>query len=589
MSAISELDAFLSTIESAEKLDVLPKAFRESYKYCWRIPISVDRQDFILLLLIDFAFPYSQPKVAIENGPKILDWPHLENNGMLCLLQEEETVNWKQPVSVTRHVLAKACQLIEQSLSGNFSTEFREEFISYWRLACVGGKHTAISLVEPSGPTRKISICQVDKEYFFGENDEELSNWIENRFGKKQNISISKTWLIWRKEPWVPAEYPHKSTDIFDLLMSTDDVDAETILDFMTNGYLLLVGSPTSNGNCFASVKHIPPKKQKQGPGRSGADPISKGFRKSISLDVVIRRATGSGSKIERISVERADHWWIHGRDQDHHAQALKNKSVCVVGLGSLGSEVMLMLARSGVGTLKLFDGQTVAWSNLSRHILGANSVGLYKTDACKNLLASQLPHINTTSNPKSISGRSNLDIKSMFESDLLLILTGDWLSYLLINEAWILAGRPNAMMVGWMEEHALTTHCVSISQDNDASCLCCGFNEMGRSSQKVFDFPSGSTLTIPACGGRFSPYGSVALAKASAFVAEQAIDVLGQVNQERYSVLIGSNNQIQQHKAKWRQDWLQYSGNARDGDLTVDRKWVKNDNCHFCADKNKE
>ena len=69
----------------------------------------------------------------------------------------------------------------------------------------------------------------------------------------------------------------------------------------------------------------------------------------------------------------------------------VKKAKVAVCGLGGLGSNIAVMLARTGVGFLKLIDFDIVEPSNLNRQNYYIEHLGMYKTDALK----SQLEKIN--------------------------------------------------------------------------------------------------------------------------------------------------------------------------------------------------
>ena len=63
--------------------------------------------------------------------------------------------------------------------------------------------------------------------------------------------------------------------------------------------------------------------------------------------------------------------------------EKLKNCHVAVFGVGGVGGHCMEALARSGIGTLTLIDGDTVAQSNLNRQIIATvKTVGMPKTEA---------------------------------------------------------------------------------------------------------------------------------------------------------------------------------------------------------------
>ena len=62
--------------------------------------------------------------------------------------------------------------------------------------------------------------------------------------------------------------------------------------------------------------------------------------------------------------------------------------TVAVCGLGGLGSNIAIALARAGIGKLLLIDFDRVDITNLHRQQYKANQIGLYKADAlAENLL----------------------------------------------------------------------------------------------------------------------------------------------------------------------------------------------------------
>ncbi len=63
----------------------------------------------------------------------------------------------------------------------------------------------------------------------------------------------------------------------------------------------------------------------------------------------------------------------------------LQNARVAVFGIGGVGGYTVEALARSGVGTLDLFDDDIVCLSNLNRQIIATRkTIGQYKVDAAK-------------------------------------------------------------------------------------------------------------------------------------------------------------------------------------------------------------
>ena len=78
----------------------------------------------------------------------------------------------------------------------------------------------------------------------------------------------------------------------------------------------------------------------------------------------------------------------------------LNNTTVAVFGVGGVGGFVCEALARSGVGNLRLFDGDTVAVSNINRQIIALTStVGKFKADVMKQRILDINPYAKVEAN----------------------------------------------------------------------------------------------------------------------------------------------------------------------------------------------
>ena len=75
-------------------------------------------------------------------------------------------------------------------------------------------------------------------------------------------------------------------------------------------------------------------------------------------------------------------------------SKKLKKTRVCILGLGGLGSNVAVLLARSGIGYLKLVDFDIVEASNLNRQQYRISHIGLKKTEAMKTIIKEINPFV---------------------------------------------------------------------------------------------------------------------------------------------------------------------------------------------------
>ena len=88
--------------------------------------------------------------------------------------------------------------------------------------------------------------------------------------------------------------------------------------------------------------------------------------------------------------------WYIalcerHGEDIQRN---FISSTVAICGLGGLGSNIAVALARAGVGKLILIDFDKVDITNLHRQQYKANQIGMNKTDALANNLREIAPYI---------------------------------------------------------------------------------------------------------------------------------------------------------------------------------------------------
>ncbi|KAL5369246.1 ThiF/moeB-like protein [Cryptosporidium parvum] len=73
----------------------------------------------------------------------------------------------------------------------------------------------------------------------------------------------------------------------------------------------------------------------------------------------------------------------------------IMKKTIFVIGVGGVGSVVVEMLTRCGVGKLIIVDFDIVELSNMNRMFYNMNHIGMYKTDACVDTLKLINPKIN--------------------------------------------------------------------------------------------------------------------------------------------------------------------------------------------------
>lgn len=115
---------------------------------------------------------------------------------------------------------------------------------------------------------------------------------------------------------------------------------------------------------------------------------------------------------------------------------ALAKKTVCIVGVGAVGSTAAVALAKAGVQRFHLFDHEKVEPGNVARHACDLRDIGKGKAAAVGDLIIRRNPNAVVTPNEANILSDENIDAlaKTVEESDIVLVATGDRESAGLVN-----------------------------------------------------------------------------------------------------------------------------------------------------------
>ncbi len=94
----------------------------------------------------------------------------------------------------------------------------------------------------------------------------------------------------------------------------------------------------------------------------------------------------------------------------------LQKAHVAVAGAGGLGSNVAVLLTRAGIGTLSLFDYDTVEYSNLNRQHYFIQDLTHPKTDALKRHLLNINPELVVHTHQVKLDAENAPDLLGAFD-----------------------------------------------------------------------------------------------------------------------------------------------------------------------------
>lgn len=545
----------------------------------WRV--SVTFSDGVMRridVVATAGFPMVPVRTALVDHPDFMAWPHVESDGVLCLLPNMAECDPDDPSAVAENLLGRSIRLIDELLEGTIvERDFREEFLTYWAYKAHADSTHLFSLLAPAPPSRVVKVWRGEGVEVVGEDAEGLVDWIRHRFGADVETTTQDAAFLWLGAPPLPTDYPATASDLRTLAAAIGG-DAVAVLDQTAVGepdYLVaILGAIGRGGPGLIGIKAPNPKLLRTHP-RSAAEPLSKGFRPGRTPRPVLLGRFFGASPVVRSSVQRADASWVHGRGQDPRTARLLDATVVIFGCGSVGAPVACTLAQAGVGRLVLVDVDALSWPNVGRHPLGASAVGRNKAEALAERLQADFPHLRIEGRACDLHGVLRSDVDLLEKADLIIAATGSWSAENALNRWHIDQGRRRPILYGWTEAHASAGHAVAIA--GEGGCFQCHIGRTGSPSFKVVAWQDGGDANQeePACGAHYQPYGPVELGYVTAMIGDMALDcLLTPPSQSFTRVFATSQRRLKDLGGRWSEEWLAEQGDGGPGVRTVDRPW---------------
>jgi hypothetical protein len=555
----------------------------------WRVSVAFsDGVTRRIDIVATAGFPTVPVRTALVDHPALLTWPHVESDGILCLLPNMAECDPDDPSAVAANLLHRSVRLIEELLEGAIvDRDFRAEFLTYWAYKAHAKGEKLYSLLQPVPPSRLVQVWRGEGLEVVGETAEVLAQWVRRRFGQDVDVKTEDAAFLWLGEPPLPSAYPETAADLHALATELGS-DARAVIDQAAVGepdHLVVVLGATGRGGVgLVGVKVPNPKYLKSTP-RSTREPLSKGFRPGHTpKPVLLARFFGAGPVI-RSSLQRADAMWVHGRGSDSRTERLLGATVVLIGCGSVGAPIACALAQAGIGRLILIDPETLSWPNVGRHPLGASAVGRHKSEALAERLQADFPHLRVERRVCDLHYVLANDPDLLETADLIVATTGSWAAENSLNRWHLAQGRGQPILYGWTEAHACAGHGVAIT--GEGGCLQCHIGRTGAPAFKVVDWPDGGDANQeePACGAHYQPYGPVELNYVTAMLSELALDcLLTPPLQSLSRVLVTSAKRIVDLGGRLSEAWLSEYVEHHSGVRTVDRPWSKL-HCTACGE----
>ncbi len=552
----------------------------------WQLVMQTPAAQRRVNVCVDQQFPFSLPHFFLLDRPPLLTWPHVEEDGLLCLLSRSAVAKFRQPADIIGELLRDAYRLICDCESGANQNDFRTEFYSYWNRKLSADEGKVRSLLNPRGPSRLVQIWRGETRPVVGESETQVLNWLRNLRGNKPQFdSTDPACLLWIKQSLLPGEYPKTAADLYRIAGSISGGKdlLERFAKLGSSPFYFLIGAESGNGPCLAAIRaHKPVSQDVRGKSR---DRATNGFRPGkVPPQLLTQRLFSSDAAANRMQVERVDAEWIHGRGQDPRQKELGRKTVLLFGNGSVGAPIGHQLAMAGVGHIMPVDPANLSWANVGRHPLGADHVGTRKAIALAEIWRKAYPHARfegfESTSHRFLAEHPELVAKA----DLIICATADWKAELELNLRQLGGELAAPILYAWTEPNACAGHAVLIFPNSP--CLQCGFSLSGDCKLQVTAWPGEKKQqTEPACGAVFQPYGPIELLGTISVAASLALDaLLGKVKAATQRIWAGPESLLTEAGGIWSKEWISGNMERGKGGFQEERVWERDPLCDVCG-----
>lgn len=589
-SSIRRLDGHMTSLHRAERLDDATGTNRFGRFHAgWKTVIEVNGERFELAILIRDVFPFGPPDIYFSDPAVFLRFPHVDNKGKICLTNAAATYSPNLVTKTADFLIEETRKLISDSIAGRNEEDFIREFQSYWHLLPGFSPKKFWSLLNPSPPTRSVVYYAATGFSLFGESEDEIKCWLKNYCGGSlpKGFNTKPTVSVWLDKPLSPKQHPSTGHDILTLARnSAHDADAllAAAIPPESGSLPVILGFDSKAGPVLAGVELSEPKTTNRSNPTKHQNSRNFGYRPGhVPSHILLPRYFGNG-QLALTEVTRVDAPWCLQRGGNSYDPGLFGKRVALVGCGSLGADVAVMLAKSGVANFVLIDSDTLNWGNVTRHVLGGNQTGAAKASVLASYMRQQMPWLQVSIESLAVEIVVYERPKVLQECDLIISTTGDWTSDCVLNSANRTFARFPSIIFGWTEAYGIAGHALTVLRPG--GCLACGMSQFGVFGSRVTEWADGQQPLLQAagCNDLYQPYGITDVAPTKAIVAELALDVLrDRVRESTLRTWIGDTTRLELNGGTLHGKWNDAVIPGKSDRRTFLQPWPANPKCPLC------
>ena len=535
--------------------------------------VAVDGEKVRLSIDLGHGFPSTFPIISVVDSKRFV--PHT-SSGKICLFNEDSVMIKKDvPDQLLLDSYDRAIDVLKMDPATQKEEVFRE-FLAYW-----GNKSKNNYLLYTNLSAAKMhefqEYCVIgDKvnQLVLSDTIEESRALLINHMGCKTSevehykIPCFRIRLRTSSLPKMNEKFTWRNirSYIFDNITGSQKRRFKQMLseELSVVNRMILLTIPSTYGDQYACI-WLYHNSQK---------------RKSALRNIL-------NCQVEAVTTFRIDPQYMLARGGAE--TNIMEKSVLLIGCGSVGGFLAENLCQCGVGTLDILDKDIISVDNVHRHVLGFDDAitRKYKADLLKKQLDSRFPYVDVDS--LSFADRSAETLirepSRLLHYDLVVSATGNPTLDLEINDILHKLDNAPSFVICFNEPYGIGGHAVAVLKKG--GCLRCLYSDpiSGELSEFQASFvkeKQSFSKTISGCSSAFVEY-SVLDSQQTAIIASRLIiDVLnGKCKCSRMISWVGSAERLR-HEGY--QTSVYYDDLERKGVTSVSSDILCAKRCHTCG-----
>lgn len=469
-------------------------------------------------------FPYSLPKSKLLDEHLIGSLPHVNENGTICLEGNDSIIiNYNEPLSILSLYIEKTLELLDDSKRLISKDELLDEFEGYFinNVEYVNAFYDAVDEIEQIAlRIGKESYSNSYKPILLYDDKVDLPKSYSN----VNQINNQKINIL-----YIPLEIavlpPSKK------MLSNLYEYVKSLYEYIPKKYKVYIdkflNKKSTKRNNFYVLFSMPRTQDEK-------TQFLVHFYSKLKVGHPLRNPT-LDFKVKLYFLNRNNERYLKERGGSNNN--LSNKKISIIGCGSVGSEISMMLAKSGIGELTLIDNDILTQDNIFRHRLGGSSLNYLPNDRLmvgngskvkllERQIKKDIPYINI--NPKFNTFKNLLEDKDFLKSDIVIVAVGSPMENIDINMKLKKLGL-NKVIFCWNEADGIGGH--SVSLDLEKSCFEClytnndGFSNFNELS--FLELGQNISKNITGCAGVFTPFSYLDSSQTALLASKQCIEML--------------------------------------------------------------